>query len=152
MRKHILFIQLLTTFLLGIGLAQADEASTDIRWIMTGDSPSVDRSSTYLANGNIDQGIRYAMKALQRDLSATNELLATHNLCLAMILKGQQDEGQVYCDKVANMPSPQLAVKRVKEGLYKVSKRKSVTTMMFETLITNNLNLLNADMLISYAE
>lgn len=153
MNKQRLGLQLLVSIMLGISMVHANEMSTDVNWIMAGDSPSIDRSASYLARGKLEQGIRYAVKALKRNQSATDQLIATHNLCLALTLNGQENEAQGYCEKVAQMDIPALAMKKVNQGLYKLTKRKPVdSSVMFGAIIADNLNMLNTDVQLSYVD
>lgn len=79
----------LTIFLISLliistqSIVYATERSSDIKWIVTGSSPLIDRSSMYMANGYTESGIKYAVKALNRSQHPYTALIASHNLCIA---------------------------------------------------------------------
>lgn len=118
-------------------LVLAEQQARDINWIMVGDSPTLDRSSTFLANGNTKSGIRFANRALQRSQSPLKTMIANHNLCFALMLEGNDTEAKVYCDRMQTLPMPEVSLKQVRQGLYKVTKRS--TDIKLGTLITQNL-------------
>ena len=130
---------------------QAGGLDSSINWIITGDSPTLDRSTTYLLNGNTGKGMTYARKALKRSQSPLKDLIANHNLCLAHTMEGNELEAAPHCQIVSEMEKPRLALKKIKEGLYKVKRRGKITDneIDFRAMITANLQGLGQEVQVS---
>lgn len=113
----------------------------NFNWIMTGDSPLLDRSTAYLARGYTKLGIRYAHKALARSRSPLKDLIGNHNLCIALTMAGDVETASSHCKKVEAAGIPHLSLRKIKDGLYKLRRRHAVdgADTVIETLITGNL-------------
>ena len=138
--KHTLIYSILFSMFLGQSFVFAQEIPSTTDWITVGDSPTLDRSSSYLANGNIKLGIRYANKALKRSKSPLKDVIANHNLCIAWTMEGNSETALHFCEKVSSLQIPEMSLKKVREGLYKVSKRGYRDSgVALNTLISHNL-------------
>ena len=122
----------------------ANDVSTEIEWILIGDTVHLDRSTRYLMNGLERAGIRHAEKALRRDGSALNQLIANHNLCLGLVREGEIKKAKPYCQTLSRLPVPQLSLEQVKPGLYKtVTESGHGTGLELKTVIAGNLAFLD---------
>ena len=130
----------LATLLLASVTSSSQASDQDsLNWIVETGSPTLDRSSAYLAAGNLKAGIRYARRALQRSNSPYRDLIAHHNLCLALNLTGD-GEASDHCDTASAMTMPDIAVTGVKPGIYKISKYSHETGISMADLLRDNLN------------
>ena len=120
---------------------KADQQHQDVSWILTGDSPTLDKSTNYLARGNIRAGIRYARQALQRSRSPYREVIANHNLCLGLRLEQQFDSAAAYCSAAENISIPDAGLVEIHRGFFKITAREGNATVKFQTLISDNLTL-----------
>ena len=119
--------------------AQASDYKTDTNWVLTGTS-NVDRSTKFISNGYLDAGIRYANKALASPKKTlVEEVIAQHNLCVALNAQGNSAAAAPHCRMANELPKPQVALKQVKEGLFKVTKRGK-DKGMFANLMAQNLS------------
>lgn len=146
MYKQHTFIKAACAGILAIMLPLSNvQAEGSINWVLSGTSPSLDRSTKFLSNGYNDAGIRFANKALSRtNKSLIEEVIAQHNLCIAYSRQAETDMASKHCEAAAKLPLPQVGLKQVKENLYKVKKRGGKSDM-FGSLITQNLQSMNSE-------
>ncbi len=120
-----------------------ENIESGVNWIILGESPLLDRSSKYLHKGQAKRGLRYARKALQRKLSPQGMKIAHHNLCLGYVSQGEQEKAVQHCDYAQlNMPSGYF-LKKVSEGLYRVTSYRSdsVELPALESVVARNLEI-----------
>lgn len=136
-----LALVLATSLLAGPGGVLAGENLPSSAWILTGESPLLDRSSKYLFKGNTDAGIKYAMKALARSQSAYTSVIAHQNLCLAFAHEGRTDQAALHCTVARDSEMGNVALTEIKPGLYKISRRPSGErdALMLAAVIAKNL-------------
>lgn len=141
MKIKLIILNLVCISALVIPFISAADNGSQINWIMTGNSPLLDRSTAYLARGNTSLGIRYAYKALERSQSSMKDLIGNHNLCIALTLEGKVEAAASHCRKAESMEIPDLSLRRIKDGLYKVRRGNTVsgTDTSIGLLITGNL-------------
>ena len=114
-----------------------------VNWIILGESPLLDRSSKYLHKGQVKRGLRYARKALQRQLSPEGLKIAHHNLCLGYLSLGEEQNAVSHCDDAQlNMPSGHY-LKKVSEDLYRVTsfRSDSIELPALESVVARNLEI-----------
>ncbi len=137
-----LMLTLITVSLISIqGLVFAGDNDAEAIWVMTGDSPLLDRSSKYLYNGKTKAGIKYAQRALARSQSKYAQAIARHNLCIAYVQTGEVGLAGTHCAEARNTTIPDSALKKIKPGLYKIvrNKKKMSGTPGLGFIIAQNL-------------
>ena len=146
MNKQI--IKLLFTVFLGLAMlgnlggVYAQDNAQATAWILVGDSPLLDRSSKYLFKGKYEGGIKYAKKALARSQSEYTQVIGQHNLCIAYQATGKAALAENHCRNAAGLSIPAAALKQLKPGLYKLSRKRVNQDMpTLDKLIARNLQL-----------
>lgn len=143
MRTNLSSKTLTTVIFLVLAVPFAVSANQDysgVNWIITGNSPTLDKSTNLLARGNVKAGIRYARKAMHRSRSPLRDLIASHNLCLGLMMEKEFDAAADYCGKLKNFPETKLPLVKTSSGNYKVSKR-DILEVSVNSLIAANLAL-----------
>lgn len=141
-RKSITFLLIGT--LIGIqAAAYAGEAGTATGWVMLGESPLLDRSSKYLYKGNDVRGVRYAEKTLARRQAPLIQALAHHNLCIGYTRLGEAEAALSHFEAARTAVLPRVALKQIKPGLYRASKKRSAAAdgINLAGLVARNLDI-----------
>ncbi len=71
-----------------------------------------------------------------------SNLIASHNLCIALFREDNEAEAGPYCETARNLTIPQVYLKQVKEGFYKVKRGAGEGFIELEAVITQNLRAL----------
>jgi hypothetical protein len=74
-----------------------------------------------LAGGHLRRGAYYAQAALKQGLSETDQLIANHNLCLAHLGLGQDQQAVLYCNQVTDIAHAGFYVYTIRGSNYIVS-------------------------------
>ena len=114
-----------------------------INWVVLGESPLLDRSTQYLHKGQTARGLRYARKALQRQLSLRERQIAHHNLCLGYVSQDQMEKAEEHCQYAQANLVPGQYLKELSPGLYRVSSFSSADTNFpaLEVIMARNLEI-----------
>lgn len=121
--------------------ARADDALEEMRWVLTGDSVALDRSTKFLAHGYAKASIRHANRVLQRNTTPLTKLLANHNLCIAWHLQGNVQAAQPFCRATGSLPIPELKLQQIKSGMYRVKRTSAFghQAPLLSTIMVTNL-------------
>lgn len=100
MGKKAFFRLSLTAIVLGAGvfLVAAPSRAAESQLIWSANSALANQSTEALSEGRHAHAIRYARDVLRGKTSAANHLIARHNLCLAYIALGKNDEAKPLCE------------------------------------------------------
>ena len=124
--------------------AEAGRESSAMQWVLVGETTHLDPSTRYLKNGLLKAGIRHARKALRRDGSVLNQVIANHNLCIGLIRDGEVDAARVYCQAMIRLPVPPLSLVRVTDNLYKAGNGSGDSAeVSLDAIISANMNRVN---------
>ena len=91
-----LTLLLLVLALSNSGIGRAAVAD-NIYWYSSDTSNVLNRSSVELATGHIERGIYFAHKALEKNLSRADTMIANHNLCIGYLLMENTSMATRFC-------------------------------------------------------
>ena len=124
-RQHTILPVILTTIILtitGQHVLADDSHNVSAIWFSSKTSPQINRSTMALAGGHLRRGVYYARVALKDGLSEADQLIANHNLCLAYLGLGQDQQAADFCTRVIDIAHAGFYVNTIRGGNYIVSK------------------------------
>ena len=140
-RKQILLILILIAMNPSVVMASYSDNQPDIIWFSTSTSGLVNRSSMEMATNHASRGIRLALKALEKELRLTDELIANHNLCIAYLVTDKPERATQYCARTFQIAQGSLSVSKIR-GAYRLSEdngsnESRSTPSLFQLLVSN---------------
>lgn len=109
--------------LTNVGIAQADQAikQGEQIWFTSSTSGLLNRSSVELATEHYERSIRFANKALEKNLFPADALVANHNLCIAYLASDKAESATPYCAKAIEFAQEPYAIVKVR-GAYRLQE------------------------------
>lgn len=121
-------------------------------WFSTTTSALLNRSSTELATNHISRGIRLAHQALQNELLLSDQLIASHNLCIGFLSMGETEMANPYCMRATEYSQLPFNIIYTRGAYFLSEKAEDNSTPGLDSLfhlVLSNIEHLNANLQLS---
>jgi len=118
-----------------------NQENHEVLWFSTSTSGLLNRSSTELATNHVSRGIRFAQQALQKELVLSDQLIASHNLCIGFLSTGETEASTEHCALAAEIAQLSFKIFKIRGAYFlsdKVALRNTLgSNSLYQTVIGN---------------